>query len=157
GHRPRRPPGGPGGRREPPRPAEAPRGDPARRTRTGSLDRARRERPDGHRRADRAVAGRRRRAVPGGHRRRADRAPDHRARTARGRVPRVLRRGRHGNRCTGRGGLVNGALLAFTWRQQRVKLLVVAVALALFGMLLVVVYAAFGRDLRAVLESGLIP
>ena len=52
---------------------------------------------------------------------------------------------------------MNGALLAFTWRQQRVKLLVVAIALALFGMLLVVVYAAFGRDLRAVLESGLIP
>ena len=31
---------------------------------------------------------------------------------------------------------MNGALLAFTWRQQRVKLLVVAIALALFGMLL---------------------
>jgi ABC-2 type transport system permease protein len=52
---------------------------------------------------------------------------------------------------------MNRALLAFVWRSQRLKLIAVSVALALFGMVLVIVYAAFGRDLRAVLESGLIP
>ena len=53
--------------------------------------------------------------------------------------------------------MIDRALLGFTWRQQRWKLLAVSVALGVFGSLLVIVYAAFGRDLRAILQSGLIP
>ena len=68
--------------------------------------------------------GRRRRAVPGGHRRDDRARPDHRAGQPRGSVPRVLRRGRG----------VNLALFGHVWRANRVRLLIVAIALFPWGV-----------------------
>jgi ABC-2 type transport system permease protein len=52
---------------------------------------------------------------------------------------------------------VNRALLHHTWRAQRVKLAIVATALATWGFLLSVIYARFGSQFRAVMESGILP
>ena len=52
---------------------------------------------------------------------------------------------------------MNGALFRQTWRSQRVKLAVVSTALAGWGVFLPIIYAKFGSQFRAVLESGLFP
>ena len=52
---------------------------------------------------------------------------------------------------------MNGALLRHTWRLQRTKLAIVSIALAVWGFLLPVIYARFGSQFRAVMESGLLP
>jgi ABC-type transport system involved in multi-copper enzyme maturation permease subunit len=52
---------------------------------------------------------------------------------------------------------MNGALLRHTWRLQRTKLAIVSIALAIWGFLLPVVYARFGSQFTALMESGLLP
>ena len=52
---------------------------------------------------------------------------------------------------------MNGALFRQTWRSQRVKLAVVSTALAVWGVFLPIIYAKFGSQFRAVLDSGLFP
>jgi ABC-type transport system involved in multi-copper enzyme maturation permease subunit len=52
---------------------------------------------------------------------------------------------------------VNGPLFRHSMRMQRVKLIVVSVALAIWGFLLPVIYAKFGSQVRAVFDSGLFP
>jgi ABC-2 type transport system permease protein len=52
---------------------------------------------------------------------------------------------------------MNRALLLRTWRAQRAKVVVVAVALTAWGFLMAVVYAAYGTQFKHIVESGLIP
>jgi ABC-type transport system involved in multi-copper enzyme maturation permease subunit len=52
---------------------------------------------------------------------------------------------------------VNLALFGHIWRANRVRLVIVAVALAAWGSLLPIIYAAFGEQFEAMMESGLIP
>jgi ABC-2 type transport system permease protein len=52
---------------------------------------------------------------------------------------------------------VNGALFRQTWRAQRFKLAVVSIALAIWGFLTPLIYAKFGSQFRAVMESGIFP
>lgn len=49
------------------------------------------------------------------------------------------------------------ALLGHAWRAYRLRLLVVAAALGLWGALLPIVYDAFGEEIGEILDSGLIP
>lgn len=52
---------------------------------------------------------------------------------------------------------MNLALFRHTFRAQRVRLAVVCLALAIWGFILPVIYAEFGAQFRAVLDSGLFP
>lgn len=52
---------------------------------------------------------------------------------------------------------MNGALLVQTWRSQRIKLVVVAVGLAVWSALLPIVYGTFGQTFKSIIDSGLIP
>ena len=52
---------------------------------------------------------------------------------------------------------MNAALLRHTWRLHRTKLAIVSSALAVWGFLLAVVYARYGSQFAAVLESGILP
>lgn len=52
---------------------------------------------------------------------------------------------------------MNATLFGHTWRSQRVKLVVVFVALFLWGMILPIVYASFGEALGEIMESGIFP
>lgn len=52
---------------------------------------------------------------------------------------------------------MNLALFRHTFRAQRVRLALVCAALALWGFVLPLVYAEFGAQFRAVLDSGLFP
>ena len=52
---------------------------------------------------------------------------------------------------------MNGALLRHTWRMQRTRLAIVSIALIGWGFVLPVVYARFGSQFTAVIESGLLP
>ncbi len=52
---------------------------------------------------------------------------------------------------------MNRALLAQTWRSQRVKLLIVCLALAVWGALFPIIFASFGATFRQIIDSGLIP
>jgi ABC-type transport system involved in multi-copper enzyme maturation permease subunit len=52
---------------------------------------------------------------------------------------------------------VNGPLFRHSVRMQRVKLIVVSTALAIWGFLLPVIYAKFGSQVRAVFDTGLFP
>ena len=52
---------------------------------------------------------------------------------------------------------MNGALFRQTWRAQRVRLAVVSTALAVWGLFLPIIYARFGSQFRAVMDSGLFP
>ncbi len=49
------------------------------------------------------------------------------------------------------------ALFVRTWEAQRLKLLVVAVALAIWGSLMPVIYKAFQAQISFIVDSGLIP
>ena len=52
---------------------------------------------------------------------------------------------------------MNAALLRQTWRAQRLKIVIVAVALAIWGALMPIVYGSFGQTFREIIDSGLIP
>jgi len=52
---------------------------------------------------------------------------------------------------------VNGALFRQTWRAQRLKLIVVSIALLVWGFLLPLIYGKFGSQFREVMESGIFP
>jgi ABC-type transport system involved in multi-copper enzyme maturation permease subunit len=52
---------------------------------------------------------------------------------------------------------MNGALFRHTWRSQRTKLAIVSIALAVWGFLLPVIYARFGSQFTALMESGALP
>jgi ABC-2 type transport system permease protein len=52
---------------------------------------------------------------------------------------------------------MSGALFAHTWRAYRVRLLVVTLALTLWGIVLPVIYDAFGVQFKEMMDSGLIP
>lgn len=52
---------------------------------------------------------------------------------------------------------MNGPLFRQTWRAQRVRLALVSLGLATWGFLVPLIYARFGVQFRAVVESGLIP
>lgn len=52
---------------------------------------------------------------------------------------------------------MNRALLAHTWRANRFRLAVVAVALLLWGTVLPIIYDAFGEQFRELMESGIFP
>jgi ABC-2 type transport system permease protein len=52
---------------------------------------------------------------------------------------------------------MNQALFRYSWRAQRVKLVLVCVALAVWGFLLPVIYAEFGSQFQALMRSGLVP
>lgn len=52
---------------------------------------------------------------------------------------------------------MNFALYRYSWRAQRIRLAVVSAALLLWGFLLPVIYAQFGSQFRALLESGIVP
>ena len=52
---------------------------------------------------------------------------------------------------------MNGALFRQTWRAQRLKLAVVSIALGIWGFLMPLIYARFGSQFRAVMESGILP
>jgi ABC-2 type transport system permease protein len=52
---------------------------------------------------------------------------------------------------------VNGALLRHTWRLQRSRLVLVSIALTAWGFMLPVIYARFGSQFTALVNSGLMP
>jgi ABC-2 type transport system permease protein len=52
---------------------------------------------------------------------------------------------------------MSGALFGHTWRANRGRLLVVALALVAWGAVLPVIYAAFGEQFESMMDSGLIP
>jgi ABC-2 type transport system permease protein len=52
---------------------------------------------------------------------------------------------------------VSGALFGHIWRANRFRLLIVAIALTAWGSLLPIIYAAFGEQFEAMMDSGLIP
>jgi ABC-2 type transport system permease protein len=52
---------------------------------------------------------------------------------------------------------MNGALLRHTWRSQRTKLAIIAIALSVWGFLLPIIYAQFGSQFTALMNSGLMP
>ena len=52
---------------------------------------------------------------------------------------------------------MNRALLFRTWSSQRIKILIVFVALTVWSALLPIVYGAFGQTFRDIIESGIIP
>ena len=49
---------------------------------------------------------------------------------------------------------MNRALFAHTWRANRVRLLIVAVALVVWGTLLPIIYDAFGAQFKDIFDSG---
>jgi ABC-type transport system involved in multi-copper enzyme maturation permease subunit len=52
---------------------------------------------------------------------------------------------------------MNGALFRQTWYFQRIRLACVCIGLAAWGFLLPVVYARFGSNFRALMDSGMFP
>jgi ABC-2 type transport system permease protein len=52
---------------------------------------------------------------------------------------------------------MNVALLRRTWRAQRLKVVIVAIAIAIWSALMPIVYGTFGQTFRAIIESGLVP
>jgi beta-exotoxin I transport system permease protein len=53
--------------------------------------------------------------------------------------------------------VISGPLLRQTWRAQRARVAVIAVALAIWSFLLPVIYATFGRQMESLIRSGIIP
>ncbi|HEY3336397.1 MAG TPA: ABC transporter permease subunit [Candidatus Limnocylindrales bacterium] len=53
--------------------------------------------------------------------------------------------------------MINGPLLRHTWRAHRLRVLLIALALGLWGFLMPVIYATFGRQMETLLQSGIIP
>ena len=52
---------------------------------------------------------------------------------------------------------MNGALFIHTWRAYRLRLLIVTLAIFLWGTILPVIYDSFGAQFQSMLDSGLIP
>jgi ABC-2 type transport system permease protein len=52
---------------------------------------------------------------------------------------------------------VNRALFAHTWRANRGRLLLIAVALAIWGTLMPIIYDSFGATFQDIFESGVLP
>ena len=52
---------------------------------------------------------------------------------------------------------MNRALFVQTWRSQRLKVVIVCLALAIWGSLMPIVYGTFGQTFRSIIDSGLIP
>ena len=52
---------------------------------------------------------------------------------------------------------MNGAYLMHVLRANRFRLLLVAIALAIWGAILPIIYDAFGEQFRSIMESGIIP
>jgi ABC-2 type transport system permease protein len=52
---------------------------------------------------------------------------------------------------------MNLALFAHTWRANRTRVLIVAVALAIWGTLLPIIYDSFGSTFKDILDSGAFP
>ena len=52
---------------------------------------------------------------------------------------------------------MNGALLRHTLRLQRTKLAIVSIALTVWGFLPPIIYARFGSQFKALMESGIMP
>jgi ABC-2 type transport system permease protein len=52
---------------------------------------------------------------------------------------------------------VNGALFAHTWRANRTRVLIVAVALGIWGTVLPIIYDSFGSTFKDILDSGALP
>lgn len=52
---------------------------------------------------------------------------------------------------------MSGTLFGHLWRSQRTKLLIVCVAMAAWSVFLPVIYQAFGSQMRALVDSGIIP
>ena len=53
--------------------------------------------------------------------------------------------------------LVSLPLLRQTWRTQRVRVALIALALAIWSFLMPVIYATFGRQMESIMQSGIIP
>ena len=52
---------------------------------------------------------------------------------------------------------MNGPLFRHTWRSQRLRLAVVSLALTIWGFILPIVFAQFGSQFQALMESGMLP
>jgi ABC-2 type transport system permease protein len=52
---------------------------------------------------------------------------------------------------------VSGVLFGHLWRSQRTKLLIVCVAMAAWNVFLPVIYQSFGSQMKALIDSGVIP
>ena len=52
---------------------------------------------------------------------------------------------------------MNGVLFGHLWRSQRTKLLIVCVAMAAWNVFLPVIYQSFGSQMKALIDSGVIP
>src|SRR5215218_5463185 len=52
---------------------------------------------------------------------------------------------------------MNGVLFGHLWRSQRTKLLIVSVAMAAWNVFLPVIYQSFGSQMKALIDSGVIP
>lgn len=52
---------------------------------------------------------------------------------------------------------MNVALFIQTWRSQRTKLVIVSIAIAAWSVFLPVIYASFGSQMKALVDSGVIP
>jgi ABC-2 type transport system permease protein len=53
--------------------------------------------------------------------------------------------------------MINGPLLRQTWRAHGVRVLVLMIALGVWGFLMPVIYATFGVQMEAIIKSGIIP
>lgn len=53
--------------------------------------------------------------------------------------------------------MIDRTLLGHTWRSQRLRVVLVVLALGVWSAVLPAIYATFGRDVRRILESGLVP
>jgi ABC-2 type transport system permease protein len=53
--------------------------------------------------------------------------------------------------------LLSLPLLRQTWRTQRLRVALIALALAIWSFLMPVIYATFGRQMEAIMQSGIIP
>ena len=53
--------------------------------------------------------------------------------------------------------MINGPLLRQTWRAQRTRVVVIAVALAVWSSLMPIIYATFGRQMESLIQSGIVP
>ncbi|HEX5828198.1 MAG TPA: ABC transporter permease subunit [Candidatus Limnocylindrales bacterium] len=53
--------------------------------------------------------------------------------------------------------MISGPLLRQTWRAHRLRVLLIALALGVWGFLMPVIYATFGMQMEVLLESGIVP
>ena len=53
--------------------------------------------------------------------------------------------------------MINGPLLRRTWRAHGARVGLIAIALGIWASLMPVMYATFGREMEALIESGIIP